>query len=275
MKHDSENTRFELGKPFFIHYCEKKLMGDWELQYHDTLEIFFLIEGKYNFFIDDKMYELRSGDMVLIPPGTLHKAFGYENVPLTRYIVYCNTSFVPKSTSQILLSSGHYVERIPKALGDLEDLFFKLCKEYHNPDLLSDELIHGYITELAAFIMRAEKTRGSTDMKSSNSVVESVISYLKDHYAVDVSLEDVAHHVSVSTAHLSRTFKQETGLGIREYLTMYRLKQAELMLIEFPSKSISEIAYNCGFNDSNYFASSFKRNTGITPTEFRKKVLHG
>ena len=273
MEYNSEKLRFKKGKPFFIHYREKKLMKEWALEYHDGLEVFFLVEGKCNFFIDDKMYELRPGDIALIPPGVLHKVFYDQTLPSTRYMISCDTELLPKRTGEVLLSLGCYVERIPKSLGDIEELFFKISKEQHNPDILSEELIHGYMTNLAAFILRAGETRKSTDMKSSNSVIEAAIAYLKNNYSDNISIEDAARHVSLSAEHLSRTFKSETGLGIKEYLTMYRLKQASFMLTEYPSKSISKIAYDCGFNDSNYFASCFKKTVGVTPTEFRKGLI--
>lgn len=273
MINNTDNIRYERGKPFFAHYYEKKVMGDWDLHYHDVLEIFYLVDGVCNFFIDDKMYTLRSGDMVLIPAWTLHRAFYDNDVPISRYMIYCNTAFIPPKTGEILLSSGHYVERIPKSLGDAEDILFKIRKERLNPNLLSEELIHGYMTAFAALIYKVGEIRKSTDLEYDNSIVEAVVAYLKTNYSNDISLDDIARHVSVSNAHLSRTFKSETGFGIKEYLTMYRIKQAEFMLTEYHSKSISEIAYDCGFNDSNYFASCFKKAVGVTPTEFRKGYI--
>ena len=89
------------------------------------------------------------------------------------------------------------------------------------------------------------------------------------NYSNNISLEDVAKEVSVSYIHLSRTFKAETGFGPNEFLNFYRLRQAKYMPLECPAKSISDIAYDCRFNDSNYFAVKFKKLFGITPTEFR------
>ena len=75
---------------------------------------------------------------------------------------------------------------------------------------------------------------------------------------------------SVSPEHLSRTFKRETGFGFNEYLTLVRLQHAELMLRDRSAKSISDIAYSCGFNDSNYFSDRFKKAYGIPPLRYRK-----
>lgn len=258
--------------PLSVSYCENVFLGKWKSAYHNVFEIYYLVDGTCNFFVDDKIYTLYSGDMLLIPPYVFHRAIYDEKKTVTRYVVsYDTTNILPK-TRELLGSIGYYIERIPRSLGDAEKIFLKIWKEYSAPHLLSGELISGYITELAALIHLAEKSRKSTDVSCDNSVIELAVAYLKNNYANDISVDDVSRHVSVSKAHLSRMFKAETGLGIKEYLTVYRIKQAEFMLSEFSAKPISEIAYDCGFNDSNYFASLFKKTVGVTPTEFRKKI---
>ena len=168
-----------------------------------------------------------------------------------------------------LLSSGYYVKRLRVAINDVEELFSKIQKEYEHPDEISAELVKGYLASIAALIFRNPKNQETIEVKSKSRFVEAAIAYLKNNYSSNISLEDVANEVSVSYIHLSRTFKAETGFGPNEFLNLYRLRQAKFMLSECPSKSISEIAYDCGFNDSNYFAVRFKKLFGITPTEFR------
>ena len=84
------------------------------------------------------------------------------------------------------------------------------------------------------------------------------------------SMEDCALQSGfTSLPYFCRVFKKSTGFGFSEYLTLYRLKQAEILLLEESTKSVSEIAYSCGFNDSNYFANRFKKIYGITPSKLR------
>ena len=86
-----------------------------------------------------------------------------------------------------------------------------------------------------------------------------------------ISLSEMAESFSVSAEHLSRMFKKETGFGFNEYVTLVRLQRAESMLKNENGKSISEIAYACGFNDSNYFSDKFKKAYGVVPSEIRKR----
>ena len=85
----------------------------------------------------------------------------------------------------------------------------------------------------------------------------------------DIKLSSVAKMKSVSPEHLSRTFKSCTGLGFNEYVTLLRLKKAEEMIKTEPDKTISDIAYECGFNDGNYFSYKFKKMYGISPIKAR------
>ena len=80
---------------------------------------------------------------------------------------------------------------------------------------------------------------------------------------------------AVSAEHLSRTFKKETGFGFSEYLTLVRLQKAEYMLRNEPGRSVCEIAYACGFNDSNYFSAKFKQTYGKAPSKFKNKSARG
>ena len=80
----------------------------------------------------------------------------------------------------------------------------------------------------------------------------------------------VAKMKSVSVEHLSRTFKLCTGFGFNEYVTLLRLRHAEEMIKSNPEMTISEIAYECGFNDGNYFSYKFKKMYGIPPIKARE-----
>ena len=110
----------------------------------------------------------------------------------------------------------------------------------------------------------------ATQPHSKNQLVENVVAYIKENYALDISLAAMAKMHFVSAEHLSRTFKRETGFGFSEYLTLVRLRQAEYLLKDRADKSISEIAYLCGFNDSNYFSDKFKKAYGVSPLKYSR-----
>lgn len=121
------------------------------------------------------------------------------------------------------------------------------------------------------FYLVARHKNGNISAVSENKTVESVIEYIKKNYMHEISLSEVAEKNAVSGEHLSRAFKKETGMGFNEYVNSLRLQRAEFMLRNEDGKSVSEVAFACGFNDSNYFSYRFKKAYGVSPISVKNK----
>lgn len=226
-----------------------------------------MISGKCNYFIDDKTYEVLPGDIVIIPENIIHKT-NYDEEEHSRIVIECSRHFIPK-TFLADLSENAYVFRNPSISREVSAMFKKIDAEYKNPDSYSADIIKSYMHLLIYLIARNKAPVQSSESK--NMVIEDVVTYIKRNFANDISLSSVAKLHFVSPEHLSRTFKRDTGFGFNEYLTLVRLQHAERMLKGPDDMSISEIAYNCGFNDSNYFSDKFKRTYGQSPLKYRKE----
>lgn len=105
-------------------------------------------------------------------------------------------------------------------------------------------------------------------MKQSNSVVEKAKAYIALHFDKELSLEDVARHVDISSYYFSKLFKEEEGKNFVEYVTELRIGKAK-ELLRSQEVSIKEVCVNVGYSDPNYFSRIFKKVTGYTPTEYK------
>ena len=85
----------------------------------------------------------------------------------------------------------------------------------------------------------------------------------------DLTLNEVADYVNISPTYFSKKFKLSTGFGYKEYLNNIRIQEASALLLD-TNKSVTEIALDCGYNDSNYFGDVFKRVKGVSPMKYRK-----
>ncbi|MFC4767747.1 AraC family transcriptional regulator [Effusibacillus consociatus] len=106
--------------------------------------------------------------------------------------------------------------------------------------------------------------------------IQSVISYIHTNFHEQISLNEVADRVYLSASHFSRLFKAEMGVTFIEYLTKYRVEQSK-KLLKMTSLPIEVIANNTGFANASYFATTFKRVEGKTPSEYRSifsNLLH-
>lgn len=236
--------------------------------YHDSFEIYYLKEGFCNYFIGDAIYTVEPGDIVLIPKGLIHKT-NYDKTPHTRLLINCSDNYIPESV-KAELSQMLYVYRNPSVVTEAEKLLERIGKEAQVQDSFREELLCHLCAEF--FILLARNTNNSKKISTGTPFIEETIAFIKNNFASDISLSDIAKANSVSSEHLSRSFKRETGLGFSEYLNLVRLQRAEHMLKNEPGKSISEIAYLCGFNDSNYFSDKFKKAFGITPSKLKCKL---
>ncbi|MGG1519497.1 helix-turn-helix transcriptional regulator [Paenibacillus oryzisoli] len=101
-------------------------------------------------------------------------------------------------------------------------------------------------------------------------VVKQAINHIDFHVAKPLSLQEIADEIHVNASHLSRKFKQETGMALTDYIQRQRV-QASKLYLRRGGIPITEIAFMVGFNDVNYFTRVFKRCEGMTPTQYAKE----
>lgn len=236
--------------------------------YHSSFELYYMREGKCNYFIDNRSYDVVSGDIVLIPAGTIHRT-NYSPKPHTRHLINFSENFINQEILAESSKLGHLYSN--KALSAHIDAIFEMIEEeYLKNDALSRHALKTYTEHLLLLMIRnGNEKRREVD---GNAIVEKTVAYIQQNYMNDVKLSTVARLMNVSAEHLSRIFKKETAFGFNEYLTLYRLQKAEYVLANEPGRAIGEIAYSCGFNDSNYFSYRFKQRYGISPTKARDGV---
>jgi two-component system response regulator YesN len=146
---------------------------------------------------------------------------------------------------------------------------------------VDDEELEETLSELIKKIQEEEsdfetlRTRAATKgeliplpKNVGNHVIDATIGYIGANYANPVGLQEAAAYLELSESHLSRLFKEVTGLNFLQYLNAWRVNKS-VLLMEDPKKNIAEIALACGFPTPGYFAKIFKRFTGKTPTQFR------
>ncbi|MCS6751505.1 helix-turn-helix domain-containing protein, partial [Proteus mirabilis] len=96
-----------------------------------------------------------------------------------------------------------------------------------------------------------------------------LMAWLEDHFAEDICWEEVAARFSLSLRTLHRQLKQQTGLTPQRYLNRVRLMKAR-HLLRHSDDSVTDIAYRCGFGDSNHFSTLFRREFAWSPRDIRQ-----
>ena len=259
---------------FFI---EKSTMKQSMLamHHHTTHELYFLIKGEREYFIEDQFFKIGEGDLVLIPKQQLHRTGGKG---ATRFLIQFSDEFISRfftpAATGTLLTGGPTVFRPDEALRDrLGVLFNTLLTEYHKAGCMAgtdaDPLLAGYLYE----ILFAMRFAGNAYTKEAyaDARVAQVIKYINENYNHITDIEQIADHFFISKYHLCRIFNKNLGIPLITYLNTIKIREACAMMRHGHS-NLTDVAMACGFNSSSYFCKVFKNEKGISPTEYKKQL---
>lgn len=232
--------------------------------YHGWLELYYLQSGSGSCLIENTLFSLKSGDIMIIPPGLIHQN-SYSSKTRTRLLINIAEHHYPDFVPAML--GGRYVFRNPKVNAEVFEIMKSIERECSKADAYSEKLLGGEIYRL--FVMLARNENEYTEDIALSPCVKAALEFIDRNYNTDLSATTIAGEVFVSRSHLSRVFKKETGIELVKYITNVRMKHAEQLLKEGKKKSVTEIAQACGFTDSNYFSYVFKKTTGLSPLKYR------
>lgn len=233
--------------------------------FHDFYEIYYLAEGNMRYIIADDFYEISKNDVVLIPRGVIHNT-SYGDGGTKRILINFSESYV--SDPSLLSVFDKKIVKLSERDGfALESIFKDLEAEQARNDKYSKTLISQYLNELFILLSRSEIKNISPELDGYTQIMQAAVKYINSNYSREIALCDLSLKFGLSKSFFSRKFKQITGFGMAEYITLVRIKNAEKMLLE-GKYSVTYVAFSCGFNDCSYFAATFKRIMGITPHKF-------
>lgn len=133
---------------------------------------------------------------------------------------------------------------------------------------LSVELLRG--EERREEAGRAPEEAEPFDRNAVSKSVKRIIRFVEEHYAGDLSLDQVADHISLHPNYISSLFRKETGLTFVQYLHLYRIRKAKDVMLRQTDLSFHEISERVGYENVRHFFSVFKKYAGVTPGEYRE-----
>lgn len=157
------------------------------------------------------------------------------------------------------------------------EILFYLSKDFAgSTETFSGESLREilYTVDMQAILMRLQQCvekvicRRQSLQQEKNPVVAAVLDYIQKHYSEELSLKTLALKYKVNAAYLGQLFKHETGEMFSVYLTGIRIENAKLLLRNTSLKA-NEISERSGFTNTNYFSNTFKKMTGVYPSEYR------
>ncbi len=251
----------------------------YTLHHHDAVEIIIPENGNYPVKVGETEYDLQPGDILFIPSNTAHSMKGN---PGSRFILLLNLS--PFASFQDIQALDPFLMRPIKVnRQSIPDLFDALYHEFHQ--IIRTYFLAEDMWELSIYsrLLKVLEICGkhyfltkepfsSASGKHSRINYEkfaNLMSYIDTHYMENLTLEWAADYVGFSKYHFHRLFKEYAGTTFHDHLLSKRIQVAQTLLgRDIP---ITEVAFRSGFSGSTAFGRVFRNQTGMSPSDYRKK----
>ena len=241
-----------------------------QVHYHYQYELYYLVSGETKYFVGDDIFHLRAGDFIFVPREILHKTDSESCLHNERILLSFEDAVFTEELRPILaeLSRCKLIHIPANKSYQVEELLRRLQMEFDREEAYREIMTTLHIRELLTLLCRL-KYDYTPQVTESEKMIGAVAEFIRMNFSQDISLSVLSRRFALSEGCLSRKFKAVTGMGISEYLTNVRIHNA-VQLLSQGGLSVTEVAERCGYSDSNYFASVFKKFKGTTPLKFSK-----
>lgn len=266
-----------LRQDFQLSHNRDPYFRTMEFHAHDFLELYYFLDGSVTYYIEDQVYDLCPGDLLIIPAGKMHRpVIANEHAAYERMMLWI---------------TPQYLQSIDSPAGDLQKNLQKVGEHGYCVPFRGDETV--FVTALLKKLLYMQKNdtdpkfcAGAVELylwtifrsygvidtthRNETQVIPQVIRYITEHFSEPLTLEDIAAEFFVSKSYLNRHFKAYTNSTVYAYIMALRLTHARRMLREgIPAV---EAGRECGFSDYSTFYKAFKTQTGLSPQQFKSRA---
>ena len=266
-----------LRQDFQLSHNRDPYFRTMEFHAHDFLELYYFLDGSVTYYIEDQVYDLCPGDLLIIPAGKMHRpVIANEHAAYERMVLWI---------------TPQYLQSIDSPAGDLQKNLQKVGEHGYCVPFRGDETV--FVTALLKKLLYMQKNdtapkfcAGAVELylwtifrsygvidtthRNETQVIPQVIRYITEHFSEPLTLEDIAAEFFVSKSYLNRHFKAYTNSTVYAYIMALRLTHARRMLREgIPAV---EAGRECGFSDYSTFYKAFKTQTGLSPQQFKSRT---
>lgn len=248
-----------------------------EKNYHcheNHIEMSFIMSGSGKYRIDDEIYSIAEGDVLILNPGCYHQALtdGQGNPAVEFFVGFTDIALKGMEKDRFEIKG---IPVIRPGL-ELRQKLFRIARsmEQENDGWQVGRyyMLRAYLTQILLLFLREQREvvkprKGyAFESVSKKYVVEQIQNYFNDHYAEKISMDQIAENMYLSPFYISRIFKSETGDTPIHYLIDIRLEHAKEILEQGACNSIQEVAAMVGYEDAYHFSKLFKKKYHIPPS---------
>ena len=285
MPHTIRSARVFPDKDFPLRVMRAPSHAPTALHSHEFTELVMILAGRGRHVTDRVEYPIETGDVFVIRGDRVH---GYRD---TRQMDLINILFSPRRLGLPMADLGdipgyHVLFRIEprlreqsgfaarlrlnaRQLGEAVGILSRLEEELASTAPGHRFLACAWLMHLIGYLSRCYHARGPE--RHPMLGIGRVLSYMEQHLADRVRVGDLARVAAMSESTLTRRFRDILGRPPADYLLNLRIRKAAEFLPQYDLR-VTDVAFRCGFNDSNYFSRQFRRLMGQSPRAFRRKL---
>ena len=275
-----------VNKIVLIHYLELDEHFFHEEESHDFLEFVYADKNDVVCTVDGQNVTLSEGQILFHKPNERHSLSADGDSPTSVFVVSfdCLSEAMRFFTNKRLTLNRKQVAYLREIINVSKKTFdITYSSETENmpllpsPTLGGEQIIKNNIEMLLIDIMRSlTETEYGNDVFLQESVIndkltEDTIKILKEHVYDNLSIDDISRLTNYSKAYIFKQFKKATKKGVIEYFIDLKIKEAKKLLAK-NELTVREISEKLAFDTPNYFSKVFKKQCGITPTAYKKRI---
>ena len=214
--------------------------------------IHYILEGKGVYQVGGRKYQLSAGQGFLIEPETLTFYQADKDEPWSYLWVGVGGTEAEKYIQDIGLNSSQ--------------LIFQYEQGERLKKIVLEMLKHTRVTVANLYYL----IDSCVDISKESVYIQEAVTFIRNHYSRGLNVADIAKHMNVNRSYLYTLFKDNLGMSPKDFLTKFQISQAREQLA-LTDLSIEEVAEVCGYHSCLVFSKAFKKENGMTPTEYRKR----
>lgn len=253
---------------------------------HKEYELVLLHGGNCRFLVGNQFFYLQPGNLLMLDGTIIHKAYvSGDPQEYERSVLRFDAEWIRPLLQDLKVE--HLLELFTENRNGLIRIFKKrdeaiienMMKEICTLIVLGDNHLNDVQKRLAVVQLLIQISistdhiirKDQTFRDEKTEIAEKISNFLFKNYSRPISIDDVSSAVNLSKSYMSHVFKEVTGHTIMTYLMQYRLSKARNQLIQEPDERIKIISQENGFESEAHFSRFFKRNMGVSPSEYRKQ----
>ncbi len=274
--------QYMVSRDFEIYYYNEHYTSKVDSHAHDYYEFYFFLEGDVSIEIGDKIYPLRNGDMVLIPPHRKHHAIIHgDALPYRRFVFWISRDYCSRLT-EVSPDYGYLMQHVEVTdeyvfhndmitFNAIQFKIFQLIEEMQMKRFGREARIPLLVNDLLLQINRIIYERENPGDAREESIYQNLIYYIDENLEADLSLEKLAETFYVSRYYIAHVFKEQAGISVHQYILKKRMQASKEAILG--GEGISQIYEHFGFKDYSSFYRAFKKEYGMSPKEYREMSM--